>query len=116
MYSHSATQSLSEFFCVTEPFSPNALPSSTNAAAVAAGVSQTGSNSISVSQVAEQISFQPGEQFEPMDTHQVQMHNDWQPNEEDLIPSFGVERARELLMWLINLELRLPPYSEVSPA
>jgi len=41
---------------------------------------------------------------------------DWQPDETALLPSFGVERARELLMWLINLELRLPPYSEVSPA
>lgn len=99
---------------MTEPFSPNALPSSTNAAAVAAGVAQTGSNS--TPQVAEQISFQPGEQFDPIDVHQIQIHNDWQPNEEDLIPSFGVERARELLLWLINLELRLPPYSEVSPA
>ncbi len=101
---------------MTEPFSPNALPSSTNAAAVAAGVSPSGSNSISLSPVGEQISFQPGERFEPTDVQQVQTHNDWQPNEEDLIPSFGVERARELLMWLINLELRLPPYSEVSPA
>lgn len=101
---------------MTEPFSPNALPSSTNAAAVAAGVSPSGSNSIALSQVGEQISFQPGERFEPTDVQQVQTHNDWQPNEEDLIPSFGVERARELLMWLINLELRLPPYSEVSPA
>lgn len=101
---------------MTEPFSPNALPSSTNVAAVAAGVSHTGSNSIALSPVGEQISFQPGEHIEPTDVHQVQIHNDWQPNEEDLIPSFGVERARELLMWLINLELRLPPYSEVSPA
>jgi len=41
---------------------------------------------------------------------------DWQPEETDLLPSLGVERARELLMWLINLELRLPPYTEVSPA
>ncbi|MCC7528027.1 MAG: hypothetical protein IT342_05865 [Candidatus Melainabacteria bacterium] len=41
---------------------------------------------------------------------------DWQPEETDLLPSFGVERARELLMWLINLELRLAPYTEVSPA
>ena len=41
---------------------------------------------------------------------------DWQAEETELLPSFGVERARELLMWLINLELRLPPYSEVSPA
>lgn len=101
---------------MTEPSSPNALPSSTSAAAVVAGVSPTGSKSISLTQGAEQISFAPDEQFEPIDAHQVQTHCDWQPNEEDLIPGFGVERARELLIWLINLELRLPPYSEVSPA
>lgn len=41
---------------------------------------------------------------------------DWQAGETDLLPSFGVERARELIMWLINLELRLAPYTEVSPA
>jgi hypothetical protein len=41
---------------------------------------------------------------------------DWQPEETDLLPSFGVERARELILWLINLELRLAPYTEVLPA
>lgn len=41
---------------------------------------------------------------------------DSQLNDNDLVPGFGVERARELIMWLINLELRLPPYTEVSHA
>lgn len=41
---------------------------------------------------------------------------DFQPSESDLLPGFGVERARELLLWLVNLELRLPPYTEASPA
>lgn len=42
--------------------------------------------------------------------------NDWMPNDNDLLPSFGAGRARELLIWLANLELRLTPYNEISPA
>jgi len=42
--------------------------------------------------------------------------SDFQPSESDLLPGFGVGRARELLLWLVNLELRLPPYTEASPA
>ncbi|GEM_PF-4506518 len=102
---------------MTEPFSPNALPYATNVAASVAGA-QAGA-SVNVSPVtesevmtADQIDFQPTES--PSSAHIG--HGEWQANESDLLPSFGVERARELLMWLINLELRLPPYTEVSPA
>lgn len=95
---------------MTESFSPNASPYSTNAAGYVTGASQPGAgtgNSVD-SQETEQFDFRPCE--EPID------QSDWQPHESDLLPGFGVERARELLVWLINLEIRLPPYTEVSPA
>lgn len=86
---------------MTESFSANASPYLTHAAAAC-----TSTNS--VPPVTGEIDFQPGDE--------LISQSDWQPHESDLLPGFGVERARELLMWLINLEIRLPPYTEVSPA
>ncbi len=87
---------MTEYF-VSTTYSPNA-------AAAVSGVNQP----IQASPEA-QIPAADGEAASPAVI-------DWQPEETDLVPSLGVERARELLMWLINLELRLPPYTEVSPA
>ena len=89
---------------MTEPFVSNAASYVPNAAA-AAGVSQDTQPPVSADEL---ISFSP----EETDVAAL----DWQPDDSALFPNFGVDRARELLMWLINLELRLPPYSEVSPA
>lgn len=87
---------------MSEPFVSNA---SVYAPYVAAAVSQPPATS-------------PDLQFEPVKECEQSppVAADWQTEETELLPSFGVERARELLMWLVNLELRLPPYSEVSPA
>ena len=92
---------------MTEPFSPNASSYAPYIAAAVAGVSQP-------TQTSPEVQFEP----KPLpETEQAPPSVvDWQPEETDLLPSFGVERARELLMWLINLELRLAPYTEVSPA
>ncbi|MBA3855728.1 MAG: hypothetical protein C0507_02350 [Cyanobacteria bacterium PR.3.49] len=89
---------------LTESFVSNAASHVPNAAA-AAGVSQETQPPVNAD---ETISFSP----EEMDAPAL----DWQPDDSALFPNFGVDRARELLMWLINLELRLPPYSEVSAA
>ncbi len=90
---------MTEFF-VSTTYSPNA-------AVAASGVHQP-------VQMSPEMQFEanPVVQGEALSPSVV----DWQAEETDLLPSLGVERARELLMWLINLELRLPPYSEVSPA
>lgn len=95
---------------MTESFSPNASPYSTNAAGFVTGASQPGAGAGTSlhSQEAEQFDFRPCDERTE--------RGDWQPHESDLLPGFGVERARELLVWLINLEIRLPPYAEVSPA
>lgn len=91
---------------MTEPFVSNAT-SFVQSAAAAAGISaEDQPTQPAVSE--EQISFSP----EESDATAL----DWHPDESSLFPNFGVERARELLLWLINLEMRLPPYSEVSPA
>ncbi len=77
------------------------------AAASFAGVSQPAQTSPEV-----QLESEPIADAEPA----FPAVADWQPEDTDLLPSFGVERARELILWLINLELRLAPYTEVSPA
>lgn len=91
---------------MTEPFVPTSTYLPYTAAAVA-GVSQP-------------VQTSPEGQFESepiMDAEPAfPAVADWQPEETDLLPSFGVERARELILWLINLELRLAPYTEVLPA
>jgi hypothetical protein len=92
---------------VTEAFSLNASSSVPYVAAAVAGVSQP-------AQASPEVQLGPKPLMEAEQTPPSVV--DWQPEETDLLPSFGVERARELLMWLINLEMRLPPYSEVSPA
>lgn len=93
---------------MTESVSPNASPYSTNAAGFVTGASQPGAGTSVDSQGQGQFDFRP--------SHEQIAQSDWQPHESDLLPGFGVERARELLVWLINLEIRLPPYTEVSPA
>lgn len=97
---------------MSEPFLSTSAYLPYSAAAVA-GASQSTQTSPPVKEIQEiQIESEPVVETEsgPLTVA------DWQAEESDLLPSFGVERARELLMWLINLELRLPPYTEVSPA
>ncbi len=91
---------MSEFFVSNSAYTPYS-------AAAVTGVSQPSPMSPAIEQEAMFVA-------EAESTSQSVV--DWQPEESDLLPSLGVERARELLMWLINLELRLPPYTEVSPA
>jgi len=96
-----------EFYKLTEPFVSNPTPFVQSSACAAAGIAQPNSCDAPAGS-EEQISFRPDEtDAAPLE---------WQPDESALFPNFGVDRARELLMWLINLEMRLPPYSEVSPA
>jgi len=96
-------------FKLTEPFVSNAQQSAQTLGAATASSQIAGQNFVIQPAIeSEQISFGPEEN--------EASSPDWQPDESALFPNFGVERARELLMWLINLEMRLPPYSEVKPA
>lgn len=94
---------------MTDPFVSNAANALPYAPSIAAAVSQAGAD---ISSEEESKQKPARESFEPSPNNVT----DWQPNESDLLPGFGVGRARELIQWLINLELRLPPYTEVSPA
>ena len=93
---------------MTEPFVSNSLPYSHSLAHAVAAVSP-----------AVQTDIKPQGGNSPQETGSDTEDNsagvaDWQPDETSLFPGFGVERARELLQWIINL--RLPPYGEASPA